>query len=114
MNKKFRIVLENELFPVQAFFNAIPDDSFLKVIESFSKNVGASFNDCYCEFLGDLDSEDIPIDGIQFSLYEQEVVISKINFLSYLTRVCDIFLHDNPNKKENIERLLNSIAISMS
>ena len=114
MNREFRIVLSDDLLPVQAFFNAIPDDSFLKTIEAFSKGVGASFNDCHCEFPGDLDPEDEMIEGVQFALYEQEVVISMAAFLEYLTKACDVFINDNPEDKDDVERLLNAVTISMS
>ncbi len=114
MNREFRIVLSDDLLPVQAFFNAISDDGFLGTLEAFSKGVGASFNDCHCEFPGDLDPEDEPIEGIQFALYEQEVVVSNAEFLEYLTDTCEAFLECKTEAKEDVERLLNVIITSMS
>lgn len=80
---------------------------------AFSKGVGASFNDCHCEFPGDLEPEHGLIEGIQFSLYEQEVVISNSKFLQYLKNICDIFIEDNPQEKVNIEHLLNTLDTRM-
>ena len=109
MLNEVRLVLSNELFPVQAFFNAISDDSFLKTLEAFSKGVGASFDDCHCEFPNDLDPDDEPINGIQFALYDQEVVVSSDEFVGYLEKVCDKFLLEYPDKKKDVEDYLMKI-----
>lgn len=109
MSTQFRIVLEDRLLPVQAFFNAISDDSFLPTLEAFSRGVGAGFNDCHCEFPGDLEPDDDPIDGILFALHEQEVVISNAEFIAYLKTVCNSFVEARPNVKSEVSIKLDSI-----
>lgn len=114
MNKDFRIVLGDRLLPVQAFFNAISEDRFIQTLEAFSKGVGASFNDCHCEFPGDLDPEDNPIEGVQFALYDQEIVITNAEFLKYLITVCDSFVGERPDLEADVNRVLEIVKDSMS
>lgn len=113
MSKSYRILLNDELLPVQAFFNAISEHSFIKTLEAFSNGIGASFDDCHCEFPGEMDSDDEIFSGIQFALYEKEVVISYSEFLEYLAIVCDSFTSERPDLKEEVARKFKAVESSI-
>ena len=102
-----RLLIEDEsLFPIQTFFNAVSDDSFVGVVDALTSGVGYSINDCHCHFPGDLDPGDEPFDGVQFSLFEQSIVISREELKSYLKLVCDEFVKRFPTERERINGLL--------
>lgn len=89
------------LLPIQAFFNAVGDASFLRVIECLTKGVGFSINDVDCSFPGDLDPGDESFDGVRFSLFEQRIVISTDELWHYLEIVCKAYIAGSP-KDETI------------
>lgn len=105
--RDFRIkIKDNRLFPVQAFFNAIGDDAFVRVVKDLQRRVGTAINDCYCEFPEELDYDEEPFDGIRFSLFEDEVIISEEELNAFLKKVCSIHLIDYPeDRKELIDFL---------
>ena len=97
------------LFPVQAFFNAIGDASFVQVIDHLTSRVGYSINDADCTFPADLDPGDEPFDGVRFSLFEEDKVISIEQLNDYVRRVCDAHRAHHPEDEERIEQLLGRI-----
>lgn len=101
-----RIHLSDSLFPVQAFFNALSDSSFLRVIEDMTKGIGSSIDVCHCNFPGDLDPGEEPFEGVSFSIYEEEVILSKDNLVKYVVLACDEFLKNNPDKINEVEKVL--------
>lgn len=82
-----RLQLEESMFPVQAFFNAIPDDCFDKVLASLQGHVGYSINDCHCQFPSDLDPDEESFSGVRFSIYEDEVILDDEDFQGILEKV---------------------------
>lgn len=105
----WRLVLQNEpdeLFPVQAFFNAVSDASFLRVVDSLTRGIGAGMEDAVCAFPGDLDPGEPRFDGVRFSLYEDYVVISHQRLHGYLEVVCRDFIAAHLGDREVIEVML--------
>lgn len=101
------------LFPVQAFFNAIDDDLFVRTVDCLTRGTGAGFNNAVCSFPGDLDEYAIAVelkgkvpDGIMFSLFEDEVVVDIPTFRRFLTLACEAYVHDHPEDRARIEELL--------
>jgi hypothetical protein len=74
-------------FPVQAFFNAISDDSLLDIVGHLVGRQGAGINDCVCLFPSDLDPGEVPFEGVRFSLFDDKVVISLSQFADWLDHV---------------------------
>ena len=68
MSDKFRVTLEDKLLPVQVFFNAIPDRSFMDTLKTFEKGNGAGFNDAFCGFPSKEGFDEEPLDGIEFAI----------------------------------------------
>ena len=113
INKNFRISLKDEkLFPVQAFFNVISDDSFVNTLKAFSNGVGANFNDTHCEFPGDIDFDDEPFDGVRFALFDDEVILTYQAFLNVLQTTCKSYIDDNPKDQKIVYELLQKIEHS--
>ena len=84
-----RLTLDDEsLFPIQAFFDAVGDDSFVRVVDSLTKGVGYSINDCDCSFPDDLEPDEESFEGVRFSLFEQSIVISTEQLGQYIRLVC--------------------------
>lgn len=109
MNDKFRIVLEDHLLPVQAFFNAIPDRSFIETLQAFRQGTGAGFNETYCGFPGEEEFDEEVLDGIEFAIRDEQVVLSYDEFFRLLSEVCQVFLEKYPNKKGEVSELLTGI-----
>ena len=92
-----------KLLPIQAFFNAVGDSSFLRVIDCLTKGIGFSINDVDCSFPGDLDPGDESFDGARFSLFEEHINISIDRLRQYLQTVCKVYVAEHPET----ERILN-------
>lgn len=105
----FPLVLERELFPVQAFFNAMSDRSLISTLQAFSNSIGAGFNDAVCEFPSEIEPTDQPFVGVKFYIFEEELVISRASFLSILEQVCSIYLGRHPEDRGRICTLLAEI-----
>ncbi|MBN0989604.1 ribonuclease toxin immunity protein CdiI [Amphritea pacifica] len=106
MNDKFRIVLKDRLLPVQVFFNAIPDRSFIETLKAFGNATGAGFNDAFCGFPGEEDFDEEPLNGIEFAVKGEEVIIGYDEFFSILEEVCNVYSEKHPNETELVQGLL--------
>lgn len=101
-----RLKLAESLFPVQAFFNAISDHSFLQVIDCLSKGVSYGINDCHCSFSADLEPGDDPFEGVCFELFNEEVVLSNEELFEFVKLVCADFVKQYPDQRADIENSL--------
>lgn len=110
--KKLRINLEDKLFPVQAYFYSIPDRSFLRVLHDFLKNIGSGFEETSIGFPEEAEEwGDEPFKGVEFGIFEKEIIIFNTDFIKYLRMVCNVYEEDYPEKKEEVEILFNKIKI---
>lgn len=109
MNNKFRVILKDNFLPAQIFFNAIPDRSFVKTLRAFSDATGGGFNDAFCAFPGEEDFDEEPLPGIQFSIKDEETIVSYDDFLSILENACKVYCESKPEEKEIIYNLFSDI-----
>jgi hypothetical protein len=100
---------DNSLFPVQTFFNAIGDASFIRVMNSLTNGVGYSINECDCSFPGDLDPCEETFQGVRFSLFEQSAVISNQELVGYIKKVCKDFVEMYPEEEKKISDILDRL-----
>ncbi|MFO0883541.1 MAG: ribonuclease toxin immunity protein CdiI [Pirellulales bacterium] len=98
---------DDQLLPVQAFFNAIGDESFVRVIDALISGVGYAINDCDCSFPSDLDPGEEVFHGVRFSLFEQSIVISPQELARYIKTASERFIEQHPAEQENVARILN-------
>ena len=108
---RLNLTLDDDLLPVQYFFNSIPYDLFMQIMESFSKGIGAGFESCSCDFPGDLDAWEEPINGIMFTLGDEEVIIPYDKFLEILELSVNTFIESHENKKDEALSVLEKVKI---
>ncbi|MGD9171173.1 MAG: ribonuclease toxin immunity protein CdiI [Candidatus Thiodiazotropha sp.] len=109
MNDKFRVVLEDKLLPVQVFFNAIPDRSFISTLKNFEQGVGAGFNDAYCGFPGEEGYGEEPLNGIEFAIKGEEVILDYNEFYSILEKACSAYNDTHPDQVSVVASILLKI-----
>ena len=111
--RNIRINLEDKLFPVQAYFNSIPDRSFIRVLQDFSKNIGSGFEETSISFPEEAEKwGDEPFKGVEFGIFEKEIIISNEDFIKYLRIVCNGYNKDHQHQKEEVEKLFNTIKVN--
>lgn len=106
----FPIVLNENLFPVQAFFNAMPARSLVRTLVAFCSGVGAGFNDATCEFPDELDEGEIRFEGVRFEVLDESVIISKSEFFNILSEICVSYVDKYPNERDTIRELTERLA----
>jgi len=106
-----RITLDGPLFPVQAFFNAVSDSSFVRVIRDLKRGVGASVEDCHCEFPDDIGPDELPFDGVRFVLYEDEVILTLQELAEILKAVCEVQEKRLPEQRVELRALWSGVHV---
>lgn len=109
----FPIVLKESLFPVQAFFNAMPARSLIRTLAAFCDGVGAGFNDAVCEFPDELDEGVVRFNGVKFEIFNEEVIISNLEFLDIVSKVCTDFAEKYPDERDAVRDLLERLAVRL-
>lgn len=114
--RDFRIN-ENELlnrkqFPVKALFDMVSNERFIKVIRGISQGVGFGENYGACVFWNDLDEYDKSntdkYEGAEFGLHNgEEIIINYDDLYHYLKIVCNKFIEDYPEQKDETELILS-------
>jgi hypothetical protein len=107
-----RVRLDASLFPVQVFFNAVCDQSFVGVVERLSHGIGHCVNDIDCSFPEDLDPDEEPFEGIRFSTFEEEVLLDNQSLLDIVAVACDEHLLRHPTDKGRLEAALADFSKS--
>ncbi|WP_242069683.1 ribonuclease toxin immunity protein CdiI [Paenibacillus dendritiformis] len=103
-------MLKDDHFPVVAFFNAITDDNFVKLIEHLSTGVGYGINAVDCTFPNDLEPDDDPFEGVMFALHNEEIIVDYQTFYYYLEQACNMYLKEYPQDEETISNILKRIV----
>ncbi len=101
-----RIILnERELFPIQAFFNAISAFEFADVLRHLSQGIGVGINAAQCAFPSD-DDPDFQFEGVRFSIFEDDIFIPDRALMVYVTHAAESFLNEHPEQRESVEQAL--------
>lgn len=101
-------LVDDRLFPVQAFFNAFWDDNFVEVMRGLLGGIGHSMDDAHCRFPSDLDPWEEPFEGVRFSLYEDEVIITAAELKAFVAQACVAYLAAHPEQRDVVADLLSS------
>ena len=104
-----RLRLPDSLFPVQAFFNALSNEDFVRIVSSLSTGVGAVVNEVSCLFPGDLDPTDEPFSGVEFSCGPDEIRLSRPEAAKYLKMAVEAHLLENPPDAEALAGVIRRI-----
>jgi hypothetical protein len=104
----------DKLFPVQTFFNAIPDFRFIQTVAKLLQGIGAFINDTSCLFPGDLEPDEPVFEGIRFRLFEDVVSVSHEEFNHWLREACRSYVMDNPEDSKDLEQVLRLSRLALS
>ena len=88
-------VADSRLFPVQTFFNAVGDASFVRMADCLTRGIGFVSDAAGCSFPSDLEPDEEPFDGVRFSLFEDQVVISVEQLRRFLAEAIDAYTKNN-------------------
>ena len=106
----FPIILNEHLFPVQAFFNAMPARSLIRTLGAFCSGVGAGFNDATCEFPDELDEGETQFEGVRFEIFNESVILSNSEFFDIVSKVCSSYVEKYPDERDTVRDLIERLA----
>ncbi|WP_443747385.1 ribonuclease toxin immunity protein CdiI [Asticcacaulis solisilvae] len=106
---QFRVVLADDLLPVQAFFNALPDDRFLHLLDGMLDGIGIDYNGVGCVLPGE-DDESAPENGILFYVGSEEKWLPDERVLKHFDAAVEAYLATHPQDKERGTSLLQKAA----
>lgn len=107
-----RFKLPEKWFAVQAFFNAVSDDDFTRMVKDLTSHIGWHVDVCHCEFPEGLEPGEEPFEGVKFSIYEDEIVLSQDEFASVLTKVCSDQKRRFPEQASAIDAALEDLDVA--
>jgi hypothetical protein len=108
MRQRFRIGLEDRLLPVQAYFNALPDDIFLQCLGYLAEGIGYEYNGVGCYPAGEY--EGAPETGVLFFIPFEEVTISSAETLQHLRQALDAHVKSNIRDRGAADELYQRIV----
>jgi hypothetical protein len=102
-----------KFFPVQAFFNEISYPNFVDIVDYLTRGVGCELNVADCTFPSHMDDyeryverQGKPLEGIEFALFDDVVVVDIPTFRHFLKMACDAHVKRHPEDRAKIEELL--------
>lgn len=98
---------DSRLFPVQAFFNAVGDSSFVKMIDHLTRGIGYTSDEAHCRFPSDLDPGEESFAGVRFTLFEDQVLLNKEQLRTFLTEACAAYAATHPSDRLVLDQYLN-------
>jgi hypothetical protein len=90
---------------VQAFFNALPDDEFLELLEITLDGIGIDYNGVGCVLPGE-DDESAPESGVLFYVADEEAWLPNTKVITYLKLAVDAYIKTHPQDKLRADRLI--------
>ncbi len=108
----FRMSLADELLPVQAFFNALPDDRFLSLMQGMLDGISVGYNSVGC-VLPDED-DDTPDTGVLFYVGEEEKWLPNDQVAVYFRKALAAFAKNNPEDRAKVNDLLSQALVVFS
>jgi hypothetical protein len=99
---------DDRLFPVQCFFNAVSDFTFVEVVGRLLQGIGHGADYAHCTFPSDLDPGEEAFDGVRFSIFEDSVILTVEELRRFIREACDSYLASHPEERELISGLLSS------
>ena len=97
----------DRLWPMQAFFNEIPDEEFISIIRDMVHGIGHGFDGVVCSFPDDLDPDEEVFQGVEFFVYNTERVIVDNQTLMLCIRIAsDRYAEAFPEDRSILDRIL--------
>jgi hypothetical protein len=105
-----RLFLEEGLFPVQAFFNAIPDQMFLDTLSRLASGTGQVYNSTGAIFSEDA-ADGIPLEMVEFFVQGEELLLGLATAMNYAQAALDVYQLANPAEHAACEKVRAEIAL---
>jgi hypothetical protein len=99
-------IADPNLFPVQAFFNAVSDSSFVRMTDLLTSEIGYTSDEAHCRFPSDLDPGEETFSGVSFQLFEDRVIINQEQLRTFLIEACSVYLETHSSDRAVLERYL--------
>ena len=104
----YRVVFADELLPAQAFFNAIPDGEFVRVLRNLSENVSVGWNGVVCD-LPDDDPESPKPGTVRFLIPGETIDVKNSEFVALVHIAILSFVRSNPDQRTAAEKVMDEI-----
>lgn len=75
-------------------------------MELLTRSVGAGFNTVVCEFPDDKDK----FEGVRFCLPDEEIIVGRQDFASYIRLACKAFLTQYPSESARLDLILRQFV----
>lgn len=96
-------------FPVQAFFNAVSEDEFPRMVMDLTNHIGWHVDVCHCEFPEGLEPDEEPFEGVKFSIYQDEIVLSYDDFIAAVRQACNEQKRRRPDQAQTLDMTLQRL-----
>ena len=100
-------ISDPQKFPVQAFFNAVADSSFVAMVDHLTRGIGYASNEADCSFPSDLDPGEDVFAGVRFSLFEDWVILDKEQLLAVMKEAATAYISEYPSGRQVLEQYLS-------
>jgi hypothetical protein len=100
-------IADTQLFPVQAFFNAVGNSSFVEMVDHMTRGIGYTSDEAHCRFPSDLDPGEESFVGVRFALFEDQVVLNKEQLRTFLVEACAAYAAGHPSDREMLDQYLD-------
>lgn len=105
-------IMPNELRPMGSYFQTIINrNNFIQNIDTITKGLSDAIEGVSsCFFPRDLDEYEIinhGFDGVNFSLFEDEITIDVPTFRKYLRIACEAYYEVHPESRTQLEEFLS-------
>jgi hypothetical protein len=109
----FRLLLSDDRFPVQAYFNIWPDADFLPMLSKMSRGVESTYNEVGWSWSGGESDPHLPSDSVLFFCGEEEVVIATGEALTHLKSAVEIYVSRNPKDATEARQLVEAVRAKL-
>jgi hypothetical protein len=98
------------LWIAKEVFNAMNNMFFLKTLNKLVDGIGWPNEYAGCQFSNDLDESEEYFEGVLCWYLDYEIIISEKDFYDCLKVACEHYLELNPEKKEEIQKILDDLT----
>lgn len=100
-------ISDPQMFPVQAFFNAVGDAAFVRMVDHLTRGIGYGSNEADCSFPTDLDPDEEMFAGVRFTLFEDRIVLTKEQLRAILKQAIAAYVASHPSDRLLLDEYLD-------
>lgn len=101
-----------EQLPIAAYFNYIPNDSFIEALANLIEGVGAGYNAWVSEFPEENEPDEEPFKGIRFAdnVLKEEYIADHPTVYRFLKLAADAYINKYPADRDRVLALVSEFA----